>query len=137
MSLAAFSHLNAREQASSANTGMHHVASAKHVIYLFMSGGPSHVDTFDNKPELDRLHGQPIPESFVNDVKFAMIPDATRQPLLQQSPFSFKQYGESGIAVSSLLPNISNVVDRLTVIRSLHCEVFIHDPAVNLLYTGD
>ena len=137
MSLAAFSHLNAKEKASSANTGLHHVASAKHVIYLFMSGGPSHVDTFDNKPELDRLHGEPIPESFVNDVKFAMIPDATRQPLLQQSPFSFKQYGESGIAVSSLLPNISNVVDRLTVIRSLHSEVFNHDPAVNLLNTGD
>ena len=113
------------------------VASARHVIYLFMSGGPSHVDTLDHKPELTRRHGQPIPTSFVKDVKFAMIPDATRQPKLQGSPYRFTRHGESGLEVSELLPHLATVVDRLTVVRSLHSDVFNHDPAVNLLNTGD
>ena len=115
----------------------HRVARAKHVIYLFMSGGPSHLDTFDYRPELQRRHGQPIPESFLEDVHFAMIPASTRRPLLQGSPFRFRPYGESGLLVSELFPQTGRLVDRLAVVRSVHSSVFNHDPAVNLLNTGD
>ena len=117
---------------------VHHFAPrAKQVIYLFMSGGPSHVDTFDPKPSLAKWHQKPIPESYVKDVHFAMIPAATRRPLLYGSPFRFGQHGESGTPVSELFPHVAGVADRLAVIRSLRSEVFNHDPAVNLLNTGD
>lgn len=115
----------------------HAAAPAKYVIYLFMSGGPSHVDTFDHKPELQRRHGEPIPESFLDDVHFAMIPATTRQPRLQGSPFRFQQCGESGLMVSELFPQTAGVVDQIAVVRSVHSRVFNHDPAVNLLNTGD
>ncbi|MBA61382.1 MAG: sulfatase [Planctomycetaceae bacterium] len=120
-----------------AGTGSTKLPTAKHVIYLFMSGGPSHVDTFDPKPELTRLSGNPIPESFVKDVHFAMIPSSTSQPNLQGSPFKFNKYGDSGTAVSELFPQVATQVDKLAVIRSVHSKVFNHDPAVNFLNTGD
>ena len=119
-----------------AQTSLTEVPAAKHVIYLFMSGGPSHVDTFDPKPELNKLSGKPIPESFLNDVHFAMIPSSS-QPILQGSPFKFNHYGKSGIVVSELFPQVAKQVDKLAVIRSVHSTVFNHDPAVNLLNTGD
>lgn len=131
-----FAALNSLRSASA--DGMRHFApTAKHVIYLFMSGGPSHVDTFDNKPELARLHGEPIPESFVKDVHFAMIPSSTKQPRIQASPYKFAKHGDAGIEVSELLPHLASVTDRLAVVKSLHSPIFNHDPAVNLLNTGD
>ena len=119
------------------DTGQHFAPKAKSVIYLFMSGGPSHVDTWDPKPELARLSGQPIPESYIKDVHFAMIPSSIRQPNLQGSPFKFNSYGESGISVSELFPHIATQVDKLAVLRSVHSRVFNHDPAVSFLNTGD
>ncbi len=136
LSLAAINHLGAC-QGNQVSLDQHFPATAKHVIYLFMSGGPSHVDTFDPKPELTRRNGQPIPESYVKDVHFAMIPSSTKQPNLQASPFKFSRHGESGIAVSELFPQVASMADHLAVIRSAHSSVFNHDPAVNLLNTGD
>jgi uncharacterized protein (DUF1501 family) len=115
----------------------HFAPTAQRVIYLFMSGGPSHVDLFDPKPELAKRNGEAIPESFVKDVHFAMIPEATKRPKLQASPFRFKKYGQSGLPVSELLPNIAGIADKLAVVNSLHSPIFNHDPAVNLLNTGD
>ena len=115
----------------------HFTPKAKSVIYLFMSGGPSHVDTFDPKPVLTRLSGQPIPESYIKDIHFAMIPSSIGQPKLQGSPFKFNSYGESGIAVSELIPHLATQVDKLAGLRSVHSRVFNHDPAVNFLNTGD
>ncbi len=114
----------------------HFAPRAKRVIYLFMSGGPSHVDTFDPKPELTRRDGQPIPPSLVKDVHFAMI-NNVQKPLIKGSPFTFRRYGQSGAAVSELLPRLGAVADELAIIRSLHSEVFNHDPGVSLLNSGD
>ncbi len=134
LSFAALKSLDSQEAIA---TGPHIGGRAKHVIYLFMSGGPSHVDTFDPKPELTRRHGEPIPESFVKDVHFAMIPSSTKRPRLQGSPWRFSRHGDSGLEVSSLFPHVAGVADHLAVIRSLHSPIFNHDPAVNLLNTGD
>ena len=134
MGLLSFAAMNCLD---AAERGMQDTGTAKHVIYLFMSGGPSHVDTFDPKHQLNRLSGQPIPESYVKDVHFAMIPSSTKSPNLQGSPFKFHQHGESGIEVSELFPRVATQVDKLAVIRSVHSKVFNHDPAVNLLNTGD
>ena len=109
---------------------------AKHVIYLFMSGGPSHVDTFDPKPELSRRDGERIPPAWIDDVHFAMI-NNDQVPLLKGSPFQFKQFGQSGASISELLPHLSEVADELAIVKSLHSEVFNHDPAVSLLNSGD
>tara|TARA_Y100000758_G_scaffold173449_1_gene123295 strand:+ start:7011 stop:8408 length:1398 start_codon:yes stop_codon:yes gene_type:complete len=135
--LLSFAALESLRSAPASDLGCHIPPRARHVIYLFMSGGPSHVDTFDPKPELTRRHGEPIPESFVKDVHFAMIPDSTRRPRLQGSPWRFRRHGESGLEISSLFPHIAGVADHLAVIRSLHSPIFNHDPAVNLLNTGD
>lgn len=109
---------------------------AKRVIYLFMSGGPSHVDTFDPKPKMLAYDGQPIPKSIVDNVHFAMI-DQQQRPLVKASPYRFKQHGQAGTLVSELLPHVSQVVDDICVCRSMRSAVFNHDPAVALLNTGD
>jgi hypothetical protein len=106
------------------------------VIYLFMSGGPSHVDTFDPKVELTRRDGQPIPPSLIKDVHFAMIHDV-KNPLIKGSPFRFRPRGRSGLMVSDLLPHLGSVADELCVVRSLYSDVFNHDPGVSLLNSGD
>jgi len=114
----------------------HFAPRAKRVIYLFMSGGPSHVDTFDPKPELTKREGQPIPPSLIKDVHFAMI-NQVKTPRLKGSPFPFRPHGQSGALISSLFPHLSEVADELAIVRSLHSEVFNHDPAVSLLNSGD
>lgn len=107
---------------------------AKRVIYLFMSGGPSQIDTFDPKPLLSKLHGSGVPESIAKNV-----PRLSRGSGLQHlmaSPFSFKQYGQSGIPVSSLFPHLAQQVDDLCVIRSMHHRIPIHGPGEILMLTG-
>ncbi|MEC9093190.1 MAG: DUF1501 domain-containing protein [Planctomycetota bacterium] len=136
-SLLSFAALHSIDAAAGQESRCHSVPRAKQVIYLFMSGGPSHIDTFDPKPALKKWHNQPIPESYVKDVHFAMIPSSNKQPRLYDSPFQFKKFGQSGIAVSELFPHVAKVVDQLAVVRSLHSQVFNHDPAVNLVNTGD
>src|SRR5436309_2717639 len=90
----------------------HFPARAKRVIFLFMSGGPSHVDTFDPKPRLALDNGKPLP--------FAMPHlERTRTGNLLQSPYKFQKYGQSGIEISELFPNLAKRVDDLCVIRSV------------------
>ena len=110
--------------------------AAKRVIYLFMSGGPSHVDTFDHKPALAKYDGQPIPPGVVEDVHFAMIP-SNAPPLVKRSPYRFARRGNAGTWVSDLLPKTGGMADQLCVVNSLRSEIFNHDPAVSLLNTGD
>lgn len=111
----------------------HRAARARSVIFLFMGGGPSQVDTFDPKPELTRLHGGDVPESIARD-----IPRIARAPLqnLMASPFSFQKHGESGIEVSDLFPEVARCVDDLCVVRSLKHETPIHAPAEFVAVTG-
>ena len=111
----------------------HHPATARSVIFLFMSGGPSQVDTFDPKPELTRLAGQDVPESLAKNV-----PRIKRAGLsnLLGSPWKFRQRGEAGVAVSDLLPEIGKHADELCVIRSMTHSNPVHGPGECVALTG-
>jgi hypothetical protein len=112
----------------------HGVARAKRVLFLFMAGGPSHLDLFDPKPKLNQLEGQPIPaELLKNHQQFALIRGV---PGFKPSPYRFEPRGRSGIVVSELMPHLAQVADELTVIRSMHTDTNIHDPAVNFMNCG-
>jgi len=110
----------------------HFTPKAKAVIFLFMVGGPSQMETFDPKPTLDRLHGQQIPPSF-GEVKSQFVKPGT--PLMG-SAWKFKKYGQSGIEVSDLLPHTAMCVDDIAVIRSCYTESFVHAPAMYQIMSG-
>jgi hypothetical protein len=110
----------------------HHPARAKSVIFLFMSGGPSHLETFDPKPELQRLAGQPLPESF-GPVKTRR--NVSKNKLLATKR-TFRKYGQSGIEVSDLLPQLAGCVDDLCVLRGCHGDSVTHPESVYLMNTG-
>ena len=113
----------------------HFPAKAKSVIFLFLTGGPSQVDTFDPKPVLQRLTGQPLPASFQSEnlkLQF-MKPSEGR---LMGSPFEFKPHGESGLEISSIFPKLAERVDDLAIVRSCYHDSFIHGPAINAMCTG-
>src|SRR5262249_16927691 len=102
---------------------------AKHVIFLFMHGGPSQVDTFDYKPQLKRLHGQPLP------IPKPRITFAKTGNLLM-SPWKFRQHGESGAWVSELFPHVATKVDDICFLKSIHGTNAAHGGALLALHTG-
>jgi uncharacterized protein (DUF1501 family) len=110
----------------------HFAAKAKRVIFLFMSGGPSHVDLFDPKPELVRLAGQPIPESFGS---FKTRRNVAKNKLLPPLR-PFRAHGQSGIEVSDWLPHIAGCVDDLCVLRGCYGDSVTHPESVYLMNTG-
>ena len=111
----------------------HFPAKADSVIFLFMHGGPSHIDTFDPKPLLNRLHGQPVPESFGSvDLQFTKV---DKVPLIG-SPRAFRKRGDSGIEISDLFENVARRADDLTVIRSCFHDGFTHVTGQNWMNTG-
>jgi hypothetical protein len=113
----------------------HSPATARRVILLYMTGGPSQVDTFDPKPRLRRLDGQPLPASFHSgDIKLQFM-KATDGKLMG-SPFPFARHGESGLEISGIFPKLAGHADDLAVVRSCHHDSFIHGPAINYLCTG-
>jgi Protein of unknown function (DUF1501) len=107
----------------------HFPARARRVIFLFMHGGPSQMDTFDHKPLLDRDHGKPLPFA-----KPRVVSSPTGN--LLRSPFKFEKHGQSGIAVSELFPNLSGSVDDLCMINSMHGSNSRHGGALLELHTG-
>ena len=110
----------------------HFPAKAERVIFLFMSGGPSHVDLFDPKPELIRLAGQPIPESFGTfKTRRAVAKNKLLAPLR-----AFKPHGQSGMEVSDFLPNIATCVDDLCLLRSCYVDSVTHPESVYQMNTG-
>ncbi|MFT7640910.1 MAG: hypothetical protein ACI9G1_002654 [Pirellulaceae bacterium] len=112
----------------------HVTPRAKRVIFLFMAGGPSHVDLFDPKPKLNELDGKEIPLELLKDhQQFALIRGA---PSLKGSPYKFAPRGESGIVISELMPHLATVADELAMIRSMKTDTNVHDPAVNVLNCG-
>ncbi len=116
--------------------GLHHPAKAKRVIFLFQSGGPSQIDTFDYKPELTRLHGQELPDEIRKGQRLtAMSGNQASLPLVG-SPFKFKQHGESGATISELLPETASIADDLCFVKSMHTEAINHGPGVTFMQTG-
>ncbi len=106
----------------------HFKPRARNVIFLFMNGGVSQVDTFDPKPMLDKYHGQPLPTGEIKTER--------RTGALMKSPFSFKRYGESGTPVSELFPHVGECADDICVIRSMHTEIPNHEPSLLMMNTG-
>ncbi|MEZ6131771.1 MAG: DUF1501 domain-containing protein [Planctomycetaceae bacterium] len=112
----------------------HHAAKAKRVIFLCMAGGPSHLETFDYKPKLDELNGQPMPESFTAGQPIAQLQGKELKVLGHLT--RFQQYGQSGQWVSDYLPHQASVADELCVLRSMVTEQINHDPAHTFMNTG-
>ena len=110
-------------------------AKAKHVIFVFLQGGPSHVDTFDPKPALNRLDGQFLPPSFLEG-ESALAQIKANESRLMGSRRIFKKHGQSGLQISDLFENLAKLSDDLAVIRSCHHESVIHGPAISLIHTG-
>jgi hypothetical protein len=107
-------------------------AKAKAVVFLFMSGGPSHLETYDPKPLLNKLNGQKRPASF-GEAKYQFV---TTEAKLLGTKRTFKRYGKSGIEVSDLLPHTAECIDDIAVIRSCHGDMVVHSAAQYQLFTG-
>ena len=110
----------------------HFAAKGKSVIFLFMHGGPSPIDTFDPKPLLNKLSGQPRPKEF-GEVQRQFIKG---EPKLLGTRRTFQQHGQSGLWVSDLLPHTATCADDLAVIRSCQADAFVHSAAQYQLFTG-
>jgi hypothetical protein len=132
--------LAGRALATSANPGPsllprqpHFPPKAKRVIHLFMAGAPSQLELFDNKPELARLEGKPLPPSVIGGQRYAFIrPDAA----VLGPRFKFARHGKSGAELSEMLPHLAKIVDDITLIRSVHTDQFNHAPAQIFFNTG-
>ncbi len=111
----------------------HFPAKAKAVIYLFMAGGPSQLELFSPKPELNKLGGQKVPDSFTKGKRFAFIKGDAK---LLASARKFAKYGECGMDLSELLPHHREIADDVTWIRSMKTDVFNHGPAKVFINTG-
>jgi uncharacterized protein (DUF1501 family) len=111
----------------------HFAARAKHVIFLFMQGGPSHIDTFDPKPLLKKLHGQPLPASAVQGLRLQFTKS---DAALLGSPQTFRKCGRSGIEIADTYPHLQTCADDLAAIRSCYHDSFNHAPAQYMLNTG-
>ncbi len=107
----------------------HFAGKAKHVIHLFMNGGPSHIDTFDPKPELERIAGKELPTGTLRTER--------RTGAAFPSPFKFRKYGQSGIEVSELFARTAECIDDIAVIRSMHADVPNHEPSLLLMNCGE
>lgn len=105
---------------------------AKSIIFLFLTGGPSQIETFDPKPELNQLHGQPLPESF-GEVSTQRTNEAS---LLLGCRRQFRRWGESGLEISDLFPNLATCADDLAIVRSCYADSVIHAPAMYQMNTG-
>ena len=114
----------------------HFIPKAKRVIYLFQSGGPSQIETYDYKPLLEKWHGSEIPQSLKETQRNSgMVEGQSSYPLVK-SIFNFKQYGQSGAWVSELFPYTAEIVDELCIIKSMKTDAINHEPAVMFVQTG-
>jgi Protein of unknown function (DUF1501) len=113
---------------------LHHAAKAKRVIFLYQAGGPSHLETFDYKPKLAAMNGQPMPESFTNGQQLAQL---QRQKLICFAPqYAFRKFGRSGQEMTEIFPHIGSVADDLCIVRSMYGEQINHDPAHQVMNNG-
>jgi hypothetical protein len=113
----------------------HFPAKAKNVIFLFMAGGPSQLETFEHKPLLTKLNGKPIPESYTKGKRFAFMDSSHRSDLLAPK-VQFKQHGQCGAWVSDYLPHTAKIVDDISLITTCKTDLFNHAPAKFFMNTG-
>ena len=111
-------------------------ARAKRVIFLLQSGAPSQIDLFDHKPELDKYHGQELPDWVRGGQRLTTLTSSQKSFPLNRSPFKFEQVGQSGAWLSELLPHHKRIADELCFVKSMWTEAINHDPAVTFFQTG-
>jgi hypothetical protein len=111
----------------------HFAPKAKNVIFLFMEGGPSQLDLFDPKPELQKWNGKPLPESITKNLQLAFIKPTAA---VLGSPYTFTPAGQSGMQISELMPHLASVSDDVCLVRSMHTDAFNHHPGQLLLFAG-
>src|SRR5262245_58378455 len=121
---------------AAAGPATHIAPKVKNVIYLFMAGGPSHVDLFDPKPKLQELHGKEMPKSILGEQRVTLMTRNQGSFKTASTPFKSGKKGKSGIEMTEILPHLATMADELCVIRSLHSEPINHDPAVTFMQTG-
>jgi len=112
----------------------HFAPKAKSCIFIYLAGAPSHVDLYDPKPELNDRHGQPLPKSLTENVRFAFIKKDSA--ILMGSPRKFTKQGQCGMELSDLLPHLGTCADDVALVRSMHTEAFNHHPAQLMLSSG-
>lgn len=115
----------------------HFAPKAKRVIYLFMAGGPSHIDMFDYKPAMQQLHGTELPDSIRNGQRITgMTSDQSSFPCVAPM-FNFERVGERGTWMNTdLLPHTASIADKISIIRTMNTEAINHDPAITYINTG-
>lgn len=113
-----------------------HPATAKRVIYLFQSGGPSQMDLLDPKPQLENERGKELPASVRGEQRITTMTSGQKSLPVLPSPYQFGRHGKSGLELSELLPHWAEVADDLCLIRSMHTEAINHDPAITFFQTG-
>lgn len=114
----------------------HFPAKARRVIWLFQSGGPSQLDLYDPKPDLQKRFGQEVPTSVYPDERKTTMTAGQKQFVTAPSLFKFHRHGESGVELTELLPHLGTVADELCVVRSMYTEAINHDPAITFFTTG-
>ncbi|MEQ1829876.1 MAG: DUF1501 domain-containing protein [Pirellula sp.] len=114
----------------------HHASTAKRVIYLFQSGGPSQLDLFDYKPSLNQRRDQDLPDDIRQGQRFTGMTSTQERFPLAPSIFQFRQHGSSGAWISELMPQLSKHADELCFIKSMHTSAINHDPAITFFQTG-
>lgn len=120
---------------AAASNGLHHLPSAKRVIFLFMAGAPSQLDLFDYKPDLEKLHGQPLPKEISQGQRVTTMTRGKDQ-VICASIFKFAPQGQSGLYMCELLPQLSQMADDICLIKSTHTEAINHDPGKTFFCTG-
>ena len=127
-----------RAEQGTAKTNLHHVAKAKHVIYLFMSGGPSHHDLWDYKPKMLEMFGQELPEHIRDGQRITGMTASQKTPPICPSKYKFtkQENNDRGVWVSELLPHTATVAKELCVVHSTFTEAINHDPAITYIQTG-
>ena len=114
----------------------HFKPKAKRVIYLFFSGGPSHIDMYDYKPAMRKIHGIELPDSIRNGQRITGMTSGQKSFPCVAPMFEFKQHGQSGGYFSEILPNVASIADEISLIRSVNTESIKHDPAITYINTG-
>jgi hypothetical protein len=115
----------------------HFPGTAKRVIYLFMAGGPSHIDLFDFKPAMRKFHGQELPASVRMGQRLTGMTSRQKKFPCVAPMFEFERHGKHGTWVSELLPNVAAIVDDITIVKSMNTEAVNHDPAITFINTGN
>ena len=138
--LAALASMSGSSGASAADLGLpgmpHIPAKAKRVVVLWQGGGPSHVDLFDDKPVMRQMAGKDIPESIRGTTRLSTMSSGYGKWPCQPAIKPFRRYGQAGISLSEMLPNVGSIADEICVVRSMHTEAVNHAPGVTLFMTG-